>query len=544
MSDQAAADAGRGAKVIAPADTKAMIQSGTEHAIFDVREYAEAVQGRIEVATVLPRRLFEFRIAALVPNVDTPTILYDGDDGRAILTAELLRSGGYRNVSVMAGGIGAWQSSGYPVVEGLNVMSKRFGEWVFHDDAVPEVDAKTLKKWLRDDGSVRLVDVRPYEEHVRGCVPGAENIAGIEIVRHAERWRQADTRVVTHCAGRTRGILAAASLRLAGVDAAVLQDGTQGWVLSGETLESPAAENDASVAAAREEREVAGVRSDVQDTVPRLAPHGLLKLLEGARTVYVMDVRTASEYTREHIEGARHVPGGQLIQAFDDHIAVAWATTVLVDEGEGTGRAEWTGYWLTRMGVPNLQILDGGMRSWLEAELPVAGGRPRWAVLQAPELGQVARLTAAGAREAMSGAVVLDVDTSDRFRAGHIPGAIWLLRSWLEREARTLMPDREGRIICYCHRHGRQGELAAATLRSMGYGNVAVLEGGMQAWLKAGFPVDRDASGHGPSGDVIGPPHEEGEAAMLRYLAWEKELDGQPHRSLGETVWSRGRSFD
>ena len=43
-------------------------------------------------------------------------------------------------------------------------------------------------------------------------------------------------------------------------------------------------------------------------------------------------------------------------------------------------------------------------------------------------------------------------------------------------------------MIVVCH-SGARAALAAATLQDMGFADVSILEGGLTAWLEAGFPV-------------------------------------------------------
>jgi glyoxylase-like metal-dependent hydrolase (beta-lactamase superfamily II)/rhodanese-related sulfurtransferase len=84
--------------------------------------------------------------------------------------------------------------------------------------------------------------------------------------------------------------------------------------------------------------------------------------------------------------------------------------------------------------------------------------------------------------------VVLDVRERDEYRGGHIPGAQLLPRGQLELRVNKELPDPTRRIVTCCEL-GRISTLAAATLRQMGFQRATALDGGMQAWREAGYPM-------------------------------------------------------
>lgn len=102
--------------------------------------------------------------------------------------------------------------------------------------------------------------------------------------------------------------------------------------------------------------------------------------------------------------------------------------------------------------------------------------------------GAVADELAAGA------AVLIDVRQRDEFAEVHIAGSISVPRGLLEfiadpaspRHAPELHPDR--RIIVVSGT-GARAALAAATLQSMGFPHVTVLDGGIASWVGVGRPV-------------------------------------------------------
>lgn len=95
---------------------------------------------------------------------------------------------------------------------------------------------------------------------------------------------------------------------------------------------------------------------------------------------------------------------------------------------------------------------------------------------------------------AAGNSVVIDVRQVDEWDHGHIDGSVHTPRGLLEfiadptspRHKDQLDPARRTIVVCAS---GARAALAAATLKSMGYDDVAVLDGGLKAWIDAGLPV-------------------------------------------------------
>ena len=99
---------------------------------------------------------------------------------------------------------------------------------------------------------------------------------------------------------------------------------------------------------------------------------------------------------------------------------------------------------------------------------------------------------------AREGALVLDVREPGELEAkGRVPGALHVPRGLLEASADPDSPMAEARlteargrpVLTLCA-SGARAALAAATLKRMGYDGAAVIEGGIEAWRKAGLPVE------------------------------------------------------
>lgn len=93
-------------------------------------------------------------------------------------------------------------------------------------------------------------------------------------------------------------------------------------------------------------------------------------------------------------------------------------------------------------------------------------------------------------------ALLVDVRDAPERAGGYIPGALHCSRGMLEFRADPSSSyhqpefDPGRRVILHCASGGRSA-LAAATLKQLGYSNVAHMDGGIQAWEAAGKPVSK-----------------------------------------------------
>lgn len=95
---------------------------------------------------------------------------------------------------------------------------------------------------------------------------------------------------------------------------------------------------------------------------------------------------------------------------------------------------------------------------------------------------------------------MFDIREQGEAHAGHIPTATFLPRRLIEIRIRELVPDCATRIVIYdSGTHialgtDNRAELACEALRSCGYPNVTVLEGGFSAWAASGGPVSKGSN--------------------------------------------------
>jgi rhodanese-related sulfurtransferase len=87
-------------------------------------------------------------------------------------------------------------------------------------------------------------------------------------------------------------------------------------------------------------------------------------------------------------------------------------------------------------------------------------------------------------------APVLDVRSPEEFAKGHITGAMNADIYSPDFPAKAARFDQQKPILVNCHL-GSRGAIAAAELARLGFKNVFNLEGGLNAWEKAGHQAEK-----------------------------------------------------
>jgi rhodanese-related sulfurtransferase len=86
---------------------------------------------------------------------------------------------------------------------------------------------------------------------------------------------------------------------------------------------------------------------------------------------------------------------------------------------------------------------------------------------------------------------VLDVNPRERWAEAHVPGAVNL--DPVRYDERDLPADKEASLVFYCSNPlCRKAPNAARRAEKLGYRDVTVISSGIQGWLAAKLPTERE----------------------------------------------------
>ena len=510
----------------------------TPYAFFDVRERGEYALGQIPGACPLPRGLIEVLAERLCPWRDVTVVLYSNCEHRSTLAAATFAELGYQDVRILGGGLEAWTAAGHDPAYGVNVIGKTYGEKLSITGEVQQLSPDEIAQ-LADDGKAVILDARTPTEHAKGHIPGAVNIPGGEIVTAAfEAGLDSNDRsstIIVHCAGRTRSIVGAYLLGQAGFDNVyALRNGTMAWVMSGRELECDVAPWTRTVSPRSATRTSHFADAFVGDSdASAVDAADLITDLQRGKPTYLIDVRLVEEFTAAHLPGAISCPAGQLANAVDEFLAARDAQLVCYSGEES--RSKIGAALLSRIGYRNVGWLRDGLTGWAADGHPTETGDPNTYLDDLSFAGPDTRKLSAGdVRNGLADPPItlVDVRRSSEYALCHIPGSTWVPRGDLERRVGPTVPT-DAKVAVVSDRELRSA-LSARTLQSMGYHDVAILEGGLTAWVAAGGYVEQGLDGAEVS---LREAKEDAELVaqrpellernrddMVRYLDWEERL--------------------
>jgi rhodanese-related sulfurtransferase len=503
---------------ISASELKPLLTAGDEIALLDVREHGQYGEGHPFFSIPFPYSRLETLAANLLPCKSTRIVVFDDADGVSAKAAAALAGLGYRNVSELEGGAPAWAAAGYTLYKGVNVISKTYGELLEHVADTPRMTAAEVNALRERDPSVVVLDGRSPAEYRKMSLPGALCCPNAELgYRIQSLVPDEATTIVINCAGRTRSILGVEGLRVLNTRNPVfaLENGTQGWRLAGldldrgiapQTLPDPDDEQVAALGTTAR----ALIASSGLELVSLTTTNEWLR--DEERTTYLLDVRTKAEFSKAHFPGARHAPGGQLVQATDEYVAVRNARIVLSDDNRL--RATTTAIRLQDMGH-DVYLLDADASTADSNEQSGESGESSFVDSAFPDV------------DATKGMTILDASPGMTYRAGHIAGAQWVTRARLEKmqldaAEHLLVTGQDDALL----------EGIATELRTLGFNNFQSCAGSPRTWADAGHevvatpdvPADEDCIDYL---FFVHDRHDDNMDAARRYLEWETGLIAQ-----------------
>ncbi len=135
---------------------------------------------------------------------------------------------------------------------------------------------------------------------------------------------------------------------------------------------------------------------------------------------------------------------------------------------------------MAKLGYKNVQVYSEGKAGWVKAGLPLDRDIPRT---------EIPPLAPSQLQGKLKDAYLLDIRFEKSYKQGHIKGSHNIPSYLISKRFQEIPTDKKIIII------GGVGNPAWVPtgwfLKSKGYNDVMILQGGMNAWQKEGLPIEK-----------------------------------------------------
>ena len=361
---------------------------------------------------------------------------------------------------------------------------------------------------LASDSLFAVFDVRERGEFNAGQIPTTTSLPRSQIeFRIGSLVPNRAIPLVVYDEGGERAGLAAKTLAEHGYKETYVLDGG---------LESWRKEERPTVSGVNVPSKAFGEKVHRETGIPEITAEDLKHLQQAAADLIILDVRTPEEYGRFCIPAGLNVPGGDLV-LWAEELRQKPDSLVIVNCAGRTRSIIGTAA-LRRLGLSNVRALKNGTMGWVLAGLdleskPRRSARPPSAqsrekatdlALRIAEEEGILRLTPSELSRDLEADLspvtyLIDVRSEGEYEDGHIPGSLNVPGGQAVQRADDFVAVRNGRVL-FVSNHSARAVMAAYWYRQMGFPDVRVLHGGLQAWRDNGAPVESGASRSEPLG--------------------------------------------
>lgn len=386
----------------------------------------------------------------------------------------------------------------------VSAMLPDFWASIPADKGYGSVSAAKLNEELADKAPF-LVDVREVSELEKdGYIEGAINLPIRTLLENLDKLPGLDEPIVVYCGSGHRGGFGMMALKMLGyTNVRNLGGGLDAWkkanlaVVTGTLPEAAAAIGTPIVADEALFTALNNFLTNLPEGFYSIKADALATEL-AEKSPFLLDVRSQAEWNKDgYIEGAVSIPFPDFLANLDK-LPSDKDARIVVYCGSGH-RGAMVEMALYLMGYTDVANLGGGLGAWKTASMPVAGYMD-WAAVMGEFVSTLPSdqgfytTKADKLNEMLAEAPVYIVDVREPAEiesAGYIAGSFNIpIRDLLKNLDK--LPAKDQKIVVTCA-SGHRGALGMVALRLLGYTDVVNLNGGVNGWIKAQFPVEQGA---------------------------------------------------
>ena len=211
------------------------------------------------------------------------------------------------------------------------------------------------------------------------------------------------------------------------------------------------------------------------------------KKIKNKENLFLVDLRNADEFSKGHLAGALNFPSETNLEDKLKAFGIEKTTSIIImNEGDNVFETAKLTNNLISAGFINTKYLRGGISDWRnQGYTLISEGK------SSSDQSKIKKISVEKIADELSRGDELiqfvDVRTKKEFETGHIPRALNLPLSNLEKDPSGISPVKK--VIVYGENE-KEAHQAAVALFDLNFFNVYILDGGLDSWKKADGKIE------------------------------------------------------
>ena len=212
-----------------------------------------------------------------------------------------------------------------------------------------------------------------------------------------------------------------------------------------------------------------------------ISPQELKTKVDAGEQFLLINALSPIEFKEMAIKGSVNIPSSRVKAGNPLLPADKGGLLVFYCKGPKCNKSRVAAAHAQKLGYTNIMVYNEGLPAWVKAGYPVEKA------VEYPKV-RPASLTPKELSDQLGAVTVLDIRDPQHLELGVIKGAMVIQMDDLEDKFAAIPKDKKVVVVDHA---AKQTVICAKFLSMKGYAEVAVLDGGMLAWLRSGLPVEK-----------------------------------------------------
>ena len=205
------------------------------------------------------------------------------------------------------------------------------------------------------------------------------------------------------------------------------------------------------------------------------------KMDAGLKALTLVNALSPVEFKELTIKGSINIPASK-VKAGNPLLPKDLSSLLIFYcKGPKCGKSRVAADKAKKMGYTNIMVYNEGLPAWAKKRYPLVSE------VKYPKV-DIERMKPEAINAQLANLALLDIRGKKHLKLGKIKGAIHILLDDIEAKYSSLPKDKK--IVIFDHA-GKQVLICGKFLHMKGYTNLALMDGGVTAWLRAKLPVEK-----------------------------------------------------